>query len=286
MWATRRGPAALVIAFGLLTAACSGGAAGPGTPPATGPGGPLATAGSGAPSSAAAFGAARVRLVQVASVQQPVAMAVRPGERAVYVAEQTGRVHAIRSGRLDPGPVLDVSSQIVAGGEQGLLGLAFSPDGRLLYVDFTDRNGDTQVTEFAMRGRRADPASGRLVLRVGQPFANHNGGQLAFGPAEYDGVMMRVNHSCEPNVGMGGNVLLVSMRDIAAGEELTIDYALFLGDPGFAMQCRCGAAACRGVVRGTDWMRADLRAARPGWRGRGQADALAFISWVRLRSGR
>jgi hypothetical protein len=63
---------------------------------------------------------------------------------------------------------------------------------------------------------------------------------------EYGGVMMRVNHSCEPNVGMGGNVLLVSMRDIAAGEELTIDYALFLGDPGFAMECRCGTAACRG----------------------------------------
>jgi hypothetical protein len=62
--------------------------------------------------------------------------------------------------------------------------------------------------------------------------------------------MMRVNHSCEPNVGMGGNVLLVAMRDIAAGEELTIDYALFLGDPGFAMDCRCRTAACRGVVRG------------------------------------
>src|SRR5436190_18708673 len=82
---------------------------------------------------------------------------------------------------------------------------------------------------------------------------------------EYDGVMMRVNHSCEPNVGIGGNVLLVSMRDIAAGEELTIDYALFLGDPGFAMPCRCGTAACRGVVKGTDWMRADLRARYRGW---------------------
>jgi hypothetical protein len=71
--------------------------------------------------------------------------------------------------------------------------------------------------------------------------------------------MMRVNHSCEPNVGMGGNVLLVAMRDIAAGEELTIDYAMFLGDSGFAMACRCGTAACRGAVRGTDWMRADAQ---------------------------
>jgi uncharacterized protein len=77
--------------------------------------------------------------------------------------------------------------------------------------------------------------------------------------------MMRVNHSCEPNVGMDGNVLLVSMRDIAAGAELTIDYALFLGDPGFAMECRCGTAACRGVVKGTDWMRTDLRERYRGW---------------------
>jgi hypothetical protein len=82
---------------------------------------------------------------------------------------------------------------------------------------------------------------------------------------EYDGVMMRVNHSCEPNVGMGGNVLLVSMRDIAAGEEITIDYALFLGDPGFAMECRCRTAACRGVVQGTDWTRTDLRERYRGW---------------------
>jgi uncharacterized protein len=82
---------------------------------------------------------------------------------------------------------------------------------------------------------------------------------------EYDGVMMRVNHSCEPNVGMGGNVLLVSMRDIAPGEELTIDYALFLADPGFAMDCRCGAAACRRMVTGTDWTRPGLQQRYRGW---------------------
>lgn len=81
----------------------------------------------------------------------------------------------------------------------------------------------------------------------------------ALDPEEYDGVMMRVNHSCDPNVGMGGNVLLVSMRDIAAGEELTIDYALFLADPGLAMHCRCGATTCRGVLTGTDWLRAELQ---------------------------
>ena len=64
---------------------------------------------------------------------------------------------------------------------------------------------------------------------------------------------------------MGGNVLLVSMRDIGAGEELTIDYALFLGDPDFAMDCHCRAAACRGTLRGTDWMIADLQERYRGW---------------------
>ena len=82
---------------------------------------------------------------------------------------------------------------------------------------------------------------------------------------EHNGVMMRVNHSCEPNVGVGGNVLLVSMRDIAAGEELTLDYALFLTDPGFAMECHCGAVPCRGTVTGIDWMRADIQERYEGW---------------------
>ncbi len=83
MWATRRGLAALVIVLGLLTAASPGGEARPATPSATGPGSPRTAAGSPAPSSSAAFRAARVRLVQVTSLQQPAGMAVRPGDRTV-----------------------------------------------------------------------------------------------------------------------------------------------------------------------------------------------------------
>jgi hypothetical protein len=82
---------------------------------------------------------------------------------------------------------------------------------------------------------------------------------------EYEDVMMLVNHSCDPNVGMGGNILLVSMADIPAGEELTIDYALFLGDPTFAMECQCGAAQCRRVIRGTDWTNEELQERYRGW---------------------
>lgn len=109
-------------------------------------------------------------------------MAVRKDDSSLYVAEQVGRVMAIRGRRVLSPPVLDISDEVTAGGEQGLLGLAFSPDGDHLYVNYTDVNGDTRVVEFAMRGRRADPSSRRELLFVEQPFANHNGGQLAVGP--------------------------------------------------------------------------------------------------------
>jgi glucose/arabinose dehydrogenase len=192
MPASPRGAAAALLALGLLLAACSGGdgdqqaAPTTTTPTTTAPptteGGAGSTTTFGAAASSAQFRRARVRLVQVAELQQPVAMAVRPGDRAVYVAEQTGAVRALRAGKVDPTPVVDLSDQVTAGGEQGLLGLAFSPDGRFLYLNFTDTDGDSRVVELTMRGGRADPGSLRLLLRVEDPFANHNGGQLAFGP--------------------------------------------------------------------------------------------------------
>ncbi len=120
----------------------------------------------------------------VAELEQPVAMAVRAGDHALYVAEKVGRVVALSPGS-DPRVVLDLTNRVSLGSEQGLLGLAFSPDGRYLYVDFTDTGGDTHVAEFAFDDDGADPASERLVLFVEQPFSNHNGGALAFGPDGY-----------------------------------------------------------------------------------------------------
>jgi hypothetical protein len=76
--------------------------------------------------------------------------------------------------------------------------------------------------------------------------------------AEFDAVMMFLNHSCEPNVGVQGQIVFVAMRDVAAGEELTIDYATIDHDTP-PMTCRCGAAACRGVVTGRDWQRPELQ---------------------------
>jgi SET domain-containing protein len=81
---------------------------------------------------------------------------------------------------------------------------------------------------------------------------------------ETETVMMFLNHSCEPNVGIRGQIIFVAMRDIGRGEELTIDYAMFGGDPK-PMRCACGATACRGVITAADWRRADLRRKYDGY---------------------
>jgi glucose/arabinose dehydrogenase len=129
------------------------------------------------------LGDVAVTLTEVSGgLESPIGFAVRAGDDALYVIEQVGRVRAVRDGELDPTPVIDLSNDIESGGnEQGLLGIAFSPDGKRLYLDFTDTNGDTRVVELAVTDRGVDPASRRDVLFVDQPYANHNGGHLAFG---------------------------------------------------------------------------------------------------------
>jgi glucose/arabinose dehydrogenase len=124
-----------------------------------------------------------ITLSLVAQLEQPVAMTVRPGDSALYVAERPGRIRVIRNGQLDPTPALGITELTRAGGEQGLLGIAASPDGRFLYANYTDLRGDTQVVEFAFRADGSlDPGSRRVVLSQPQPYSNHNGGNLVFGP--------------------------------------------------------------------------------------------------------
>jgi len=123
-----------------------------------------------------------VLLEQIATLERPLAMATRPGDPALYVAEQTGLVVAIDDDQPGSRTVLDLTHETVASGEQGLLGIAFAPDGGRLYVDYTDRQGDTRVVAYAMGGRGADPSTARQILFVDQPYANHNGGNLVFGP--------------------------------------------------------------------------------------------------------
>src|SRR6478736_1948718 len=110
------------------------------------------------------------------------------GSGRLFVVEQGGLIRIVRDGKLLPDPFLDVSAEITSGGERGLLGLAFHPnypkDPRF-FVDYTDTNGDTQVASFtvdAANPDRANAGSEQRLLFVDQPYANHNGGALAFGP--------------------------------------------------------------------------------------------------------
>ena len=90
---------------------------------------------------------------------------------------------------------------------------------------------------------------------------------LVLGPLtkrETESVMMFLNHSCAPNVGILGQIVFVAMRDIRPGEELTIDYAMFGGDPK-SMRCGCGAASCRGVITAADWRQKELQRKYAGY---------------------
>jgi glucose/arabinose dehydrogenase len=124
----------------------------------------------------------RVQLFEIGTFDQPVEVAHRLGDGQLYVVEQPGRVVAVTD--LSQEVVLDISDRTVARGEQGLLGLAFHPTADLAYVHFTDVGGDTVVAELAIDPMTGvfDPAAYRELLTVAQPYANHNGGQLAFGP--------------------------------------------------------------------------------------------------------
>ncbi len=107
----------------------------------------------------------------------------QPGR--LYIVEQGGLIRVFERGKLRAAPFLDVRSLISAGGERGLLSVAFHPQyakNRLFYVNYTDREGHTNVVEYRSNGTRAISSTARRLLYVRQPYSNHNGGQLAFGP--------------------------------------------------------------------------------------------------------
>jgi glucose/arabinose dehydrogenase len=113
------------------------------------------------------------------------------GSGRFFVVQQPGSIHIILNGALLPAPFLDISSKVDFGGEKGMLGLAFHPQfpqNHLFYVHY-DRLSGTQmqsvIAEYqvsASNSNQADPASERILLTVNQPFPNHKGGQIAFGP--------------------------------------------------------------------------------------------------------
>lgn len=111
------------------------------------------------------------------------------GSNRLFVLEKAGRIRIIRNDQLLPTPFLDITDRVGSNSsEQGLLGLAFHPrfaQNGYLYVNYTDRNGNTRISRFTASGDSADPRSEQRILAVKQPYANHNGGAVKFGPDGY-----------------------------------------------------------------------------------------------------
>ena len=129
--------------------------------------------------------AAQVALREVVSgLQRPVALVSAPGDRRLFIVEQRGRIRILDGGKLRDDPFFTIGG-LSEGNEEGLLGLAFHPDfaknGRL-YVDYTTKDMATHIVEYKAVGDRVDPASARELIRIAQPYSNHNGGNLVFGP--------------------------------------------------------------------------------------------------------
>jgi glucose/arabinose dehydrogenase len=125
----------------------------------------------------------------VGGLSSPVAVTnAGDGSDRLFVVEQTGAVRIVEDGALLPIPFIDLSRSVSQGGEQGLLGLAFHPDVETngkVYLSYTDVRGTSVIREYRVSDSnpdRLDGRSGRTLLRVAQPYANHNGGHIAFGP--------------------------------------------------------------------------------------------------------
>jgi glucose/arabinose dehydrogenase len=118
---------------------------------------------------------------------RPLALTSPAGDARLFVAEQGGLIRIIESGRVHSAPFLDLRARVRSGGERGLLGLAFHPryaTNGYFYVNYTDGSGDTRIERYMVSHdpNRAEPASAKLVMAIAQPHANHNGGDLMFGP--------------------------------------------------------------------------------------------------------
>ena len=106
----------------------------------------------------------------------------------LFIVEKGGAIRIVKDGTLLPTAFLDLAGRVATGAEQGLLGLAFDPgyaDNGRFVVHYTDVSGNTVVSMFRVADGdpdRADPASETIVLTAEQPFPNHNGGQILFGP--------------------------------------------------------------------------------------------------------
>lgn len=178
---------------------------------------------------AAAMAQLRTQVVAT-GLSNPVAFVVDPGDPSTfYVVEQRGTIRTVRNNAVSAAFALDIRTQISAGGERGLLGLAFPPDAaesRRVFVNFTNPDGHTVVARYTRDAQGRFEAASRFDLLwpdgrrfIEQPFSNHNGGHLAFGPDGYLYIGLGdggsggdpLNHAQDPNQ-LLGKMLRIDVR--------------------------------------------------------------------------
>jgi glucose/arabinose dehydrogenase len=135
-----------------------------------------------APAAPAVVGDPVVGSELVATVESPINAGVRPDDDGLYVLEQAGRVVRIGAGT-DPQVVADLTDRVEAGGERGLLGIAFSGDGTGVWLHYSGSDDTAVVAEYIVAGDGTiDVDSERVLLTLDDPYPNHNGGDLVYGP--------------------------------------------------------------------------------------------------------
>jgi glucose/arabinose dehydrogenase len=203
------------------------------------PGGSTTTTGAGAGDAAAEppLDQVELTLTPVAEADSPTSLVVRPGSPTLYVAERAGTVRPVTVAgtgadrSYDVGDaVLDISDEVVADVERGLLDIEFSADGAALYVSYSlAPSGDTRIVEYTMVGDTVDTASRRELLAVEQPFANHNGGDVEIGPDGFLYVALGDGGSRGDPEGNGQDT------EVLLGKILRIDPTQPSGDRGYGI---------------------------------------------------
>jgi glucose/arabinose dehydrogenase len=178
-------------------------------------------------------GAAGLKLLQVATgLDFPLYLTAPPGDNTrLFVVEKTGRIRIIKNGSVVTTPFLDLHTKVSNGSEQGLLGLAFPADysaNPRFVVNYTNTSGDTRVSQFHLSANPdvADAASEQILFAIAQPFSNHNGGMVSFGPDGKLYIGMGDGGSGgDPNGnGQNRNTLLAKLLrvDVSASGQVTI----------------------------------------------------------------
>ncbi|HEX2466555.1 MAG TPA: PQQ-dependent sugar dehydrogenase [Thermoanaerobaculia bacterium] len=129
-----------------------------------------------------------VALETIASGLPPLTSVTNAGDERLFLTTLDGRVLVVSGGEVGARPLLDIRGLVRSGGEQGLLSVAFHPlwpAVSFLFVNYTDHAGATVVARYLADRDVIKPRTARVVLRIQQPFENHNGGQLQFGPDRY-----------------------------------------------------------------------------------------------------